>query len=273
MLRHRVVTVALLSLVAAGCGDELAKASLVEGLRVLAVQAEPPEVAPDGTATFAPLVSWDGDGALKQTWTLCAIAKGPTTGYECAVPEVPLGSGETTTLAVAPLVAQAETLAAETGFPLDLEEGVTLYVRLLVESPDDRIETIKRVTVTTREPRNTNPALTGLLRDGKGWTGGEPLDVPAGQELTLRPEVAEDAAEVYTDVGGETREELLYAWFATAGEMKAPFSFDAEPDNRWTAPSLDEGETEREVTLWVVVRDGRGGAGWLERTARVVKGE
>lgn len=269
MLRRTAV---LLAALAAGCGSDFEKASLVEGLRVLAVQAEPPAVGADGVATFTPLVHWDGDGELTRTWTLCAITKGPTTGYACAVPEVPLGAGATATLPIAPLVAQAQALSAETGFPLDLDKGLTLYVRLTVASPDDSIETVKRVTVTTREPRNTNPALAGLERDGKAWADGEPAEVKEGQELVLRPTPADGAAEVYVESdGAEQREELLYAWFATAGALKALFSFDAEPDNRWTAPSLEDGEDAKDVTLWLVIRDGRGGTGWIERTIRVTK--
>jgi hypothetical protein len=60
------------------------------------------------------------------------------------------------------------------------------------------------------------------------------------------------------------REAMRVSWYATAGafaddrtgrtEQEASL---ASTDNTWTAPS-----DTRAVTLWVVVRDSRGGLGW-----------
>lgn len=257
-------------LVAAGCGSDFDKASLVEGLRVLAVSADPPSAGPQDIAIFTPLVH-AGDGTVTYAWSLCAVTKAPTSGYECAVDEVPLGADATAKLPVASLVAQAQQVADETGFTVDLDKGVTVYVRLKVSTPDDAIEAVKRLTITTREPRNANPTLTGLERDGEPWAADEVLEVEESKELALLPRAAGGAAETWLDGDGkEQKEELLYAWFATAGGMKQAFSFDAEPGNRWTAPALKDDEATKDVTLWLVVRDGRGGTGWLQRTARVM---
>lgn len=260
--------IGIIALLLAGCASDFEKASLVAGLRVLAITAEPPTASPTDLVQFTPLVHPGTDVTF--TWSLCALAKGPTTGYECAVDEVPLGATPTTSLAVATLVKKAQDVADTTGATIDLEAGVTVYARLKVATADDTVEAVKRLTITTAEPRNRNPALSGLKADGKDWTA-EPLVVEPSQKVSLTPRPADGAAETWDDDGDQQTEELLYAWFATAGAMEQVFSYEGQPDNAWTAPELEDEDT-KDITLWVVVRDGRGGTAWLERTARVTRG-
>ena len=66
-------------------------------------------------------------------------------------------------------------------------------------------------------------------------------------------------------------EKLGHSFFATAGSINSLRSTDTtatgEPADifvDWTAPA-----TAGRVRLWVVVRDGRGGTGWLERQVSV----
>ena len=262
----------LLPLTASACGEDFEKPSLVKGLRVLAVRADPPSIGVDGTSTLTPLVHTDDGTAFTRKWSLCAIPKGPTTGYECAVPELPLGTDETAVLSVAPLVAQAEAAAAAAGAELDLERGVMIYVRLLVETDDDEVETVKRVTVTTRQPRNQNPTIGSIERDGKAWAESDAPTFTPGQSVVLTPVTGKGSAESFVDADGVARtEDLLYAWFATEGGLEKIFSYEGYVSNTWVAPALKEGEDEREVTFWLVLRDGRGGTDWLVREGKVVQ--
>jgi len=131
---------------------------------------------------------------------------------------------------------------------------------------------------------NSNPALAGVVAS---WDGAEialePGDpgsganrIPAGASVRLRASwPACDAApcagsEPFVVFDPEDRalveksEAIRVAWFATDGAFDhdrtgreaggEPFS-----DNGWTAP-----EVAGPVRLWVVIRDDRGGTGWLD---------
>ena len=85
---------AALPLLAAGaCSNDLPAASFIDKLRVLAVRAEPPEVAPgDATAldllVVEPLVQQlDGGGAVPLTavWLACALPPGTLTVAPCGI--------------------------------------------------------------------------------------------------------------------------------------------------------------------------------------------
>lgn len=67
------------------------------------------------------------------------------------------------------------------------------------------------------------------------------------------------------------REGLRVSWFATAGQFDQEHTGQGEYDddttsstNRWTAPNF-----AAEVTLWVVIRDDRGGSGWEQYRLRI----
>ena len=130
---------------------------------------------------------------------------------------------------------------------------------------------------------NRNPRLTALEIDGEPTTDATPISVKPGAELEFVPIFNEDAnLETYPVVrfplekGGELgfrllTEALEFEFYTTGGAFQSlelstydPFEKDPELENTWTAP--DEPE---EVTVWVIVRDDRGGAAWEERVLRV----
>lgn len=142
---------------------------------------------------------------------------------------------------------------------------------------------------TTRYVRNVNPTIDALeaVHGGEAIVLGdsEPLQVAGLRTLALRvwaplcgDELAAGAAcggaepYLYFDIGSRelvTRSETLSAsWFATAGSFQDSRTVleltdeGALANNRWEVPR-DAGE----VTLWVVLRDNRGGVSW--KTARL----
>src|SRR5687767_15992619 len=68
------------------CGDELTPYNQLEGLRVLAVAAEPPELTPTATAAVSALV-YRAPELLEPTfaWSWCPLTAGPNAGYACAL--------------------------------------------------------------------------------------------------------------------------------------------------------------------------------------------
>lgn len=113
----------------------------------------------------------------------------------------------------------------------------------------------------------------------------EPALVSPDEQLQLLPVAADDAREDYlvpTFEGGSRAftENLSYQFYATAGDWNrfatgGPRDFAGnEPpvDARWTAPDRDDlaALASREIALWIVQRDERGGQSWLESCVRVV---
>ena len=112
---------------------------------------------------------------------------------------------------------------------------------------------------------------------------GDPFVVHAGETLTLRASwsacTGDDACTgaesfVYYDLLSRSllprRESLRVSWFATAGSFRDDRTGRAEDDvattadDTWTAPSAPG-----PVTMWVVLRDSRGGTAWRSFTLSV----
>jgi hypothetical protein len=135
-----------------------------------------------------------------------------------------------------------------------------------------------------RYVRNSNPSVDAIeaVHDGEAFVlnDSEPLQVGGLRTLALRAwaplcgeELAASAAcggaepYLYFDIGSRqlvTRTETLsVSWFATAGSFQdSRTGLEVTPDgalaeNRWTVP-----REAGEVTLWVVLRDNRGGVSW-----------
>jgi hypothetical protein len=137
---------------------------------------------------------------------------------------------------------------------------------LVVTSDGDR----PLAPAAQREPLRVRPGevLSLELR----WAQCEPLEPcdAADDEVTCEPPPACDGAQAYVYYDPETRrvsgrrEGMRVSWFSTAGtfrdartgrtEQEADTSYSA---NLWTAPAR-----EGRVTLWVVLRDDRGGVSW-----------
>ncbi|MFO7179809.1 MAG: hypothetical protein DIU78_014010 [Pseudomonadota bacterium] len=136
---------------------------------------------------------------------------------------------------------------------------------------------------------NLNPSLPddALTLDGEAWppasareTACRELDVPevpVGSAHVIRVALPERAREAVPPPieGAPEFESLLVSHFATHGELERAFSplpgtgTSLDVTVTWTAPATapDDGELAR---FWFVVRDGRGGADFVERAVCVV---
>ena len=99
--------------------------------------------------------------------------------------------------------------------------------------------------------------------------------VQAIAEVEIVPQWSPSTQEPYDDQGVEAVESLLFSWFIDdpASELVKQRSSDVAPGNTFSPGALEEDETERLVTLWLVARDDRGGVTWLSRQLRIVQGE
>jgi hypothetical protein len=173
-------------------------------------------------------------------------------------------------------------------------------VQLSVSSDSGDLVAVKQVVVTSvlpdgQEP-NRNPVVKGLTLDGADWLPDSPPTLTYGDcpdeekkeveakdktlvrvcEHEIEPLFDDSEAQYYYDRGlsGETelqRERLRFSWFTDAGSWRRDTTTqfdprDPSPDNVgpkafWQEPTE---KTER-ATVWVVVRDGRGGTTWEQR--------
>lgn len=136
---------------------------------------------------------------------------------------------------------------------------------------------------------NENPNLQGIglrlaatdtakaLEKGVDWPASVTPVVAEGTALQLWPRFDPKDKQVVgpsqdaKSTKPET-ESLVFSWYADAGSIAKERSYDDVADSGWTAPVLTAGKTGQLVTLWLVVRDGRNGTDWLQRTVRVEKG-
>ncbi len=281
MIRLAVVGGVLLGL--AGCGSGLPSASQVTDLRVLGMQAEPPEGTVGASIALDALVL-DPDPAadVQRAWVACvetigaspvACAQGGsvTMPMSCgADPEATLcllGTDPTATYTL-PARARQGRQAAENG-----QVVITLIVAPTADGgvlgcvndfaaagapPDYCRVAVKQIDVlpdgTTMV--NHNPGVTDLT------TTMEPNDAMAQRIFDLAATLAPDATE-QTSAGPES---LYFSWFVTGGKVDHYRGDGADGlVNVWTLdPSL-----HGPYTAAFVLRDGRGGESWITTSVTV----
>ena len=271
---------------AAGCTPSFASASDVTDLRVLAVQAEPPEAQYDAQGNVEDVhlrilaVDPARGGFASMTASLCA----PTDSRRCeSGPRFDLprstrdqGTGfkaDVPGALIAPVIALARSNDKLKGL-----NGIRIMFALKVADGDPKgpVEADKILVYSKAgKTPNHNPQLTGFALTINGVAAGaaaadQTLQLRLGVTYGVRPLLAAGAREEYdtTDLRGNVvhlRETPAYAFFSTPGaEFDRDTAYEpvdgvAPPDGlvRLDASRAGEG------TIWVVVRDGRGGESWL----------
>jgi len=310
---RRDLALAALAAVAglAACGRGVNPPWLVNKLRVLALQAEPPEAAP-GVSVALDALEADPTGmgrTLDHLWIACTPP--PAAPYDpcanlTALPGsdggLPLGSLAPCGSAPAVGLCLAGSGSANTAtfaIPTDAlpsPRAVSVATFVLVTAaltggapaclsawqatgapPADCVVTTKQIPIDNLPPalQNHNPTLTEVDLDGTALpaTGGPTLAPGSEHTLTAVYPLSDSEPEigVRTD-GGIATETLDFAFYATAGSLDSATT-GPNPDaggagNNFTMPGVggDAGVTSGSaVSLWVVIRDDRGGVGWLAR--------
>lgn len=291
-----------LSLLLPGCfPDDLTdRASLVAGPRVLAVRAEPAESRPGEEVAYTALLAGPGgsidDAAV--SWAFCASPK-PLTENN-AVSSACLGDGVRPIDGLSLSVTAATPLDACSLFgpetppggqrPVDPDETGGFYQPLRVEAlgltafarariacalPNAPIEAA--IALKNKYVFNQNPSPPSLV----ARVGGEPVSldhVPIGAEVRFEAGWLAEDAEPYVMFDPARRavvarrEVMRVAWYVTAGEMAYDVTGREEGDpehavtNAWRAP-LKPGP----VSLWLVLRDSRGGVSHQAHTMMLVE--
>jgi len=268
----------------AGCeADPLPSRSAIDGLRVLAVRAEPPEMRPDQATTLTALVAPDRGlreggffgGAIGAAWTACVDPPGGDPlrciGREDAFM---LDPGSETTCPVPGFPCATLTLPAETR-PLDAVVGVVLHACAGNIDADavppfcegTGAEAVTRVWIS-EAPVNGNPVVAAI-RFGDVEVPAELLgiSIPACEAACPRFAVSvlptDGSDETVVDADGARREVLFVAFAADAGTFDVAFDAE-EPFEAGFAPPSGEADTR----VWVVLHDDRGGVDFREFLVR-----
>jgi hypothetical protein len=269
---------AILMLCAAACRPDFAAPSDVSDLRVLAVQAEPPEAQFDDAGVDpvqVNILAFDprSPAPIEVAGQLCA----PTDSRRCdqgqPIIDVP-DAGLSTALALpSGFLLSAAQLDDLNGFG-----GIRVQYSFSIENGDTR-GPVYGSKLLLFSPRggvpNRNPSVTGLrlTRDGIPYgdsdpSAGETIELPSEVEIGLLPLIPPDTCEQYvtTDFrGNQVRltEQPRYSFFVTPGAEVGVDTADEPLDGVPPPDGLSRITAHSgEGTLWVVVRDGRGGESW-----------
>ncbi len=295
LVAARVVAVAVaLAGALAGCKPDFGTpASLLTERRILAVQAEPPEVRPNEAAMFTALVVSPGgtEASPAIDWALCTTPK--PLDENNVVAAACLGDGLTAVGSASPMAMATVPANACALFgpdpppsmpgqpplrPRDPDVTGGYYQPLRAESGAVVAFALERFTCDLAQagadlavqyamtyPPNQNPMLTplGATVDGAPVA----LDaLPAGKAIDFTvgwPDAAAESFPVFeVDQAALVthRESLRVSWFATDGSFEHEVTGRDETDlatttdDVWTAPA-----TPGPVHLWLVLRDSRGG--------------
>ncbi len=280
---------------AAACTPNFASPSDVSDLRVLAVQAEPPEAQFDQQGSGATTTISNVDDVHLRIlavdpsrpgnfMTLSASLCAPTNSRRCEtgprfnLPRATRNGGDEFSATVPGALLVPVIRFAQSDDKLKGLGGIRVMFALSVDDGDPHGATFadKILLYSQRgTPPNHNPTLTklSLTQNGvfyKEVAPGETLTLPLGTVYGVRPILAADAREEYdtTDLQGHTvhlKEDPSYAFFTTPGAefdrdtADEPVDGIAPPDGLTRIDAFNRGLG----TLWVVVRDGRGGESWM----------
>lgn len=272
----------------AGCANDFDPASFVDKLRLLAVVANPPEVAPGEAVTLTATAVNPGGSTPTVTWDACLLPPPPATGESVNQACVTLMGGDQL-VHLGDGATIATTMPAVTpsmvGLP-DQTNGFYLPVRVRLDADGKSLVAFYslRIYLGALSPnaRNQNPTFTGMFTATSADAGASDvtavpdapplLEVTAQQEVDLRALVTPESAETFVVYDGDPRttpprtvtEAVAITWYTTAGHFTNEGTGIAKPD---TTLVLDKhlpasGST---IDLWAVARDDRGGSDVIHR--------
>ncbi len=277
-----------------GCDTaELSQSWQIDRLRVLAVATEPAEPRPGELVTFSALIVSPVHPLAGSAWFVCD--GGASDDFGCSADPALFEGGsleeaDPEDLAAAGFIGFLPALPPAWLVPTDyldsLEESARLegsfamtYLAAIPEVPEgqtvdeDEVElAYKRVPVSLAATPNHNPVVLTWRVDGFAIDPGAEVLLDPGQAYDLRAELTPESFESYTFVTSlgvaEVRSEQPYlSWYLKDGSFSQSNSIFPLDSTVYFSPDDPADET---ASLWVVVRDRRGGMGWSELRVRFI---
>jgi hypothetical protein len=263
-------------------------ASFVAGLRVLAIKAEPPDLAPDASTTLTALAVDTEGRAIAIVWSVCLLVPplGKTLHPDCLAEDagtsvISFGTGQGASFTMPAIDLSAYGRSDTTG-------GFYIPILARARAGDTNVTALYQLRVNAGSATNRNPAFDNLfvVQDDGGAEIHVPLDDAGGaqnlvirerDEWTLLPTFADGSVETYAMSNGDASvlatETLSISWFATAGGFSAERTSGLGPDVLFKMPTRADApahvpDSGALIDLWVVARDNRGGVDFVHRTLR-----
>ena len=271
-------------LLVTACDDEFAAPSLVTNLRLLAVQADSPFAQPGQEVHLTALAHDPEQRPLSWAWGSC-FDDASSLALDClratSFDSLVIGERASHSIIV-PATAKSYVGVVVVVCPGRIQRGETFGIPLSCVDeagralpPGDFELGVKRVFV--HDPnQNRNPRIGQLRWDGAPWPEGEVKVSACKKTQELRCvsfvehtiELQSDAAEEMSvdREGNPFDEQAVVQLYATGGKFEHDIRAVKDAQTSWSARASDSGEL---VTLWLVVRDDRGGVSWITRSIRV----
>ncbi|HEY5937216.1 MAG TPA: hypothetical protein VIU61_21350 [Kofleriaceae bacterium] len=269
---------AAILLVLVACEDSLdQRLAIIREPRVLAVITEPAEARPGTPVDYAIVAATpDGPLAAEPTWSYCDASKPPTednaVSEDCLGPEhlIELGTGPaiTATLPTGGCILFGPGTPGSGFRPRDPDPTGGYYQPIRADA--DALVAFGLTRITCQLP--TAPPEVARRYDLEYVANQNPTllpvaltEVPADSDVTLVASWPETSAEsyLYYDALSQTlvtrREAMRVSWFATGGELAVDATAVGESDFATEASTTWHTPAAGPATLWLVLRDSRGG--------------
>jgi hypothetical protein len=267
----KVLTVLFYLPFLAACSDGLPKYVLLGDLRILALQAAPPETTPGSSVTITPWLSdiAKGGRALTTTATACVdpgIGYGAQPTCQGRPDAVVLAGGSgAVTLAGPDFTASAASFSVsipssilQNRAPFEQYNGVAYLIEYTVTAADGTtVKSIKRIIVSTRPTQNSNPVLNQILANESPLAARPTAPVPLKADYpTSGATGAENYLTMATDGSfKQNTETLVTTWFISDGTLQYERTDGSTSTQYSPASPLPSGHFQ----VIGVLRDGRGG--------------
>ena len=252
--------------------NELPKFNQLNSLRVIALTTPTPEVSAGDVVTITPVVS-DVNATQDLTYTAQSCVD---LGVSYGVTPTCEGNPTKTVIQFNKSSATPDSTNNRTGdaeaFIVSIPTALTIFygrsaqeqfngvnylVEYILSNPNGEVlKSFRRIVVSTKSPKNTNPVITDIFSDGVTMT-----TLPYGTKSNLTSDLSTTSAETYQvqDFNGVqtlASEILSVTWMITDGETKY-FRSDVGASNVYTGP--EAAPVGRSSYIFAVARDNRGG--------------
>ena len=248
----------------------------VDKLRILGIQADPPEIRPGEAATFRALVADPRGKSGAVVWIACPESEGGDFG--CGLDgdfdfrnATPAELAEQGFIGFEPVLQPRYVAPADSLDGLDEFEsldGVYVTVQLAILPQEvldggfsgdfdfNEVEVgFKRLVVSSVDAPNANPDIAAFTVDGVPVPEGTVVEVERGETYELGMVLAEGADEFYSytnaeGVTEERHEEPFATWFSTGGQVREGVTLFGFNESTWRAPARQTPRSRAPGTSW-----------------------
>jgi hypothetical protein len=287
----QVVLVTGLGVLASACGGDFESSSRLHDLRLIAVAADKPSAFAGDAVQLSALYYDEHERPLEWGFALCD-AQASSAALDCLramnLNSLHVQSEPRYTLTMPALAESAERDTAQgvavIACPGHITAGDTEGIPVVCTVDGKPLPIgdfelgVKRIFYEQSSP-NHNPQVVALRMDGEDWPSDETKQVKACDRNTddvekcsamLRHTLSVEVdgeGEAFVDAqGADTREQTVVQFYATGGTLEFAVRTPSTAQTRFVARAEDVGRT---LTIYIVVRDSRGGVSFETRRVEV----